>query len=115
MRPERRPPLPNQCRFQSLIFMIEFFPPNARALLPTFRTNCQMPVGLILPRWGLILPRIPPQTPILYSAVTHPFRRLCVHKTPPSPPQNTPFPGLNLKVGKMNYRLGNLDPNWENV
>ena len=35
-----------------------------------------------------------------------------VHKTPPNPPQNTPFPGLNLKVGKMNYRLGNLDPNW---
>ena len=35
-----------------------------------------------------------------------------VHKTPPTPPQNTPFPGLNLKVGKTNYRLGNLDPNW---
>ena len=29
-----------------------------------------------------------------------------------SPPQNTPFPGLNLKVGKINYWLGNLDPNW---
>ena len=52
-----------------------------------------------------------------------------VHKTPPNPPQNTlfpglnlkvgkihpkktPFPGLNLKVGKMNYSLDNLDPKW---
>ena len=35
-----------------------------------------------------------------------------IHKTPPTPPQNTPFPGLNLRVGKMNYRLGKMDPNW---
>ena len=35
-----------------------------------------------------------------------------VHETPPTTPQNTPFPGLNLKVGKMNYSLCNLDPNW---
>ena len=35
-----------------------------------------------------------------------------IHKTPPTPSQNTPFSGLNLKVGKRNYRLGNLDPNW---
>ena len=33
-----------------------------------------------------------------------------VHKTPPTPPQNTPFSGLNLKVGKTNYCLCNLDP-----
>ena len=35
-----------------------------------------------------------------------------VNKTPPNSPQNTPFPGLNLIVGKMNYRLGNLNPTW---
>ena len=35
-----------------------------------------------------------------------------VHITPPTPHQNTPFPGLNLKVGKINYGVGNLDPNW---
>ena len=34
------------------------------------------------------------------------------HETPPAPPQNTPFPGLILKVGKMNYRLGKMDPIW---
>ena len=32
------------------------------------------------------------------------------HETPPAPPQNTPFPGLTLKVGKMNYCLGKMDP-----
>ena len=37
---------------------------------------------------------------------------LHVHKTPPTPPQNTPFPCLILKVGKMNYCLGNLDSIW---
>ena len=35
-----------------------------------------------------------------------------IHQIPQSPLKNTPFPGLNLKVGKMNYSLGNLDPNW---
>ena len=30
-------------------------------------------MGLILPRWGLILPRISPPTSVLYSAVTNPF------------------------------------------
>ena len=35
-----------------------------------------------------------------------------IHKTPPNPFQNTPFPVVNLKVGKMNYSLGQVDPNW---
>ena len=39
------------------------------------------------------------------------FRDMYLHKTPPTPPQNTPLPGLNLKKVKMNYCLGNLDPN----
>ena len=34
------------------------------------------------------------------------------HETPPAPPQNTPFPGLILKVGKTNYCLGRMDPIW---
>ena len=35
-----------------------------------------------------------------------------VRKTPPNPPQNTPFPALNLKVSKMNFSLGKMNPNW---
>ena len=33
-------------------------------------------------------------------------------KNTSNPPPNTPFAGLKLKVGKINYNLGNLDPNW---
>ena len=69
-------------------------------------------MGLILPRWGLILPRIPPPTPVLYSAVTNPFRGYVRTQNTPTPPQNTPFPELNLKVGKMNYGLGNVESLW---
>ena len=87
--------------------MMVFFLPNSRAL---FVQIAQM--GLILPRWVLILPRIPPPTPVLYSVVTKPFRDMYEHETPPAPPQNTPFPGLILKVGKMNYCLGKMDPIW---
>ena len=46
--------------------------------------------------------------------IEDPFGDMYIHKTPQNPSQNTPFPGLNLKFGKMNYRLGNLDPNWAN-
>ena len=34
------------------------------------------------------------------------------HETPPTLHQNTPFPGLILKVGKRNYCLGKMDPIW---
>ena len=80
-----------------------FFPPNSRAILPTFRTSSPE---------GLILPRILPPTTVLYSAVTHHFWRYVRTQNTPCPSQNTPFPGLNLKIGKMNYGLGNFDPNW---
>ena len=92
--------------------MIEYFPPNSRAFGPFFIQIAQM--GLSLPIWGLILPRIPSPTPVLYTAVTHPFWGYVRTQNTPSPPQNPPFLGLNLKVGKMNYRLGSLDPNWAN-
>ena len=64
---------------------------------------------------ALLLPRIPPPAPVLYFAITplSKFGDMYVHKTLQIPPQNTPFPGLNLKVGKMNYNLGKFDPNWE--
>ena len=71
-------------------------------------------MGLILPRWGLILHRIPPLTLVLYSAVTN-LCWGCVCKTFPTSSQNIPFPGLNLEVGKMNYHLGNWTPTGQNV
>ena len=86
--------------------MIEFPP-------PPILEHAQM--GLILPRLSLIFPRIPPPTLVLYSAVINPFRDMNVHKTPPTPTQNTPFPGQIFKVGKMNYSLGKMDPNWANA
>ena len=87
-----------------MCIMIEFFFSNSRAFLPTFYTIVQM--DLILPRRGLILPRIPPPTPVLYSAVTKPFLGyVCTRNTP----QIAPLPGLNLKVSKSTWCLGNLD------
>ena len=75
-------------------------------------------MGLILLRWSLTLPRTPPPTPVLYSAGTNPLPVAFlgyVHtqntSTQPVTPKH-PTPGLNLKVGKMNYSLGKMDPNW---
>ena len=71
-----------------------------------------------LPRWVSICPdgvsfcpEYHPQPHFFTQSCHTPFGDMYVHKTPPSPPQNTPFPGLNLKVGIMNYSLGNSDPN----
>ena len=74
--------------------MIEFPPPNfSRAHL----------TGLILPRWGLnIRPEYHPLSLVFTQPSHTPFWDMYKHKTPPSPPQNSPFPDLNLKVGKMN-------------
>ena len=46
--------------------------PNSRVLVPIFRINRQD--GSHFAQMGSHLPRIPPQSPVLYSAVTHPFR-----------------------------------------
>ena len=72
-----------------------------------------------LPKWvsfcpdGLsFCPEYHPQF-LFFTQLSHtPFGDMYIHKIPPSPPQNTPFPGQNLKVDKMNYSLGNLNPNW---
>ena len=92
--------------------MINFSPPILEHFCLLFVQIAQM--GLILPRWGLILPRIPHPTPYcLLSCCTlhYIWRYVCKQNTPKPTPKH-PFPGLNLKVGKMNYSLGNLDPNW---
>ena len=61
-------------------------------------------IGLNLPTWGLILPRIPPPTLILYSAITHPLLGY-VHT------QN-----IHYQTPKhpffLAWTLGKLDPNW---
>ena len=73
-----------------------------------------------LPRWVSFCPdgvsfwpEYHPQS-VFFTQQSHtPLGDMSVHKTNPGPPQNCPFPGLNLKVGKMNYHLGNLDPKWK--
>ena len=91
--------------------MIEFFCPILEHFCPLFVQIAQM--GLILPRWGLISPRKPPPTPVLYSAVTIAPLGICTNTKHPQPhPKTPPFSGLILKVGKMNYCLGKMDPIW---
>ena len=94
--------------------MIEFVFLNYRVFYPTFRINC--PEGSHLPRWGLILPRKPAPTPVLYSAVTNPFRaqiRGYVRtQDTPNPTPRHPFSWPDFESGQMNCCLGKMDPNW---
>ena len=69
-------------------------------------------MGLILPRWGLTLPCVPPPTPFLYSAVTNPFHGYVrTQNTPKTTPKHH-FSWPELESGQKNYRLGKTDPNW---
>ena len=89
--------------------MIEIFFPILEHFCPLFVQIAQM--DLVLPRWGLILPRIPPQILFCTLQSHSPLGGMYVNQTPRSPPQNTSFHDLNLKVGKINYSLCNFDPN----
>ena len=87
---------------------------NSRALLPTFLTNC--PDGS---HFAQMWSRFAQNTILNPCSLLHrhtPLSGICTNtihpQIHPKLAQNTHFPGLNLKVGKMNYRLGNLDPNW---
>ena len=117
----RCPSWPHPCSAMSFNFMcirkirnimIEFFPPNfSRALLPFFAQIAK--TGLILPRWGLNLPRIPPPIPVLYSAVTHTFLGYVQTQNTPKPTSKQPFSWPELESGQNELaRLGNSDPNW---
>ena len=80
--------------------MIEFFFPILEHCCLLFVQIAQM--GHILPKW---VPEYQNQ-PLFFTLPSPiPFGDMYVHRTPRSQPQNTPFPGLNLKVDKMNYRL----------
>ena len=85
--------------------MLEFFSPILEPFCPIFVQIAQM---------VLILPRIPPPTPVLSLVSRHtPLSGICTNtKHPQNPSQNTPFPGLNSKVGKLSYSPGKLFPNW---
>ena len=67
-------------------------------------------MGLILPRWISFCPEYHLQSLFFNQPLHTPFGNMYKHKTPPTPPQNTPFPGLNLKVGKTHYSLGKWNP-----
>ena len=67
-----------------------FFLPNSRALLPTFSTNCPDGVSFC-PDGVSFCPDFHPQ-PLFFTPLSHiPFGDMYVHKTPPTPPQNTPI------------------------
>ena len=97
--------------------MIEFFFPNSRALLPTFHTSC--PYGSHFAHMGSHLPRIPPQTPILYSAITKPFGGHVSTQKNPNPAPKHPFFWLEvesvqneLQSGQNGPQLGKMFEKW---
>ena len=71
--------------------------------------------GLTLPRQGLILPRIPPPTPILYSAVTHPFRGYARTQNTPNPTPKHPFSWAELQNGQNEPQSGQPGPHLGNM
>ena len=90
---------------------IYIYIPNSRALLPTFCTNC--PDGSHFAQIGSHFAQNTTSNPLFFTQPSPtPFWDMYVHKTPPNPPQNTPFSGLILKLGILNYCLGKMDPIW---
>ena len=107
-------------------------PPNSRALLPTFLTNCangshfaQMgshfaqnttlnPCSLLschTPLSGICTYTKHPQPH------SNPFGVMYIHKTPPTPQQNTPFPGIKIVQnevlsGQPGPQLGKMFEMW---
>ena len=71
--------------------MNEFFFSSSRALFPVFVQIAQM---------GLILPRIPPPAPVLYSAVTHAFQGYVRTQNTPKPTSKHPFSWPELESGQ---------------
>ena len=92
--------------------IIEFFPPNSRTLCPFFLQIAQM--GLIKSRWGLILPRTLPPTPVPYSTITHPG--ICTYTKHPQPhPQKPLFQAWTWKWAKWTTIWATWTPIGQNV
>ena len=87
---------------------IEFFPQILEHFCPLFVQIAQ--IGLILPRWGLILPRSPPPAPVLYSAVTHPFRGYVRTQNTPKPTPKHPFSWPEFESGQNEQPSGQFGP-----
>ena len=97
-----------------VLYMIEFFFPNSRALLPTFSTSC--PDGSQPAQMGLILPKIPPPTPILYSPITLPFLGYVPTQTTPNPTPKHPFSWPELESGQKELPSAqNETPTGQNI
>ena len=83
------------------IILIEFFPPNSRALLPTFLTHC--PDGShfqVCPDGVSFWPEYHSQA-LFFTPPSHiSFRDMCAHKHP-EPHPKTPFPGLNFVQNEL--------------
>ena len=90
--------------------MIEFFLPNSRALLPTFRTNC--PDGSHFAQMGSNFAQNTTTNPCSLLSVTIAFRWYAQTRNTPSPTPKHPFSWPDFESGKMNYCLGKLDPIW---
>ena len=67
-----------------------------------FRKFCQQEFCVILQIFQILFFTQQSQTPFWDMYIQK--------KTPQTPPQNTPFPGLILKVGKMIYCVGKMNP-----
>ena len=80
---------------------------------PFFARIGQM--GPHLPRLILILLTIPPLTPVLYSAVTHPFRGYVRTQNNPNPTQQHPFSWPELESGQNELQSGQPGPHLGNM
>ena len=67
-------------------------------------------MGLVLPRWGLILPGIPPPTPVLYSSVTHPFLGFVHTQNTPKTTPKQPFSLTELECVQNQLQSGQFGP-----
>ena len=83
-------------------------PPILEHFCPLFVQIAEM--GLILPRWGLSLPRTPPPTPVLYSAVTNPFWGYIRTQNTTKPTPKHPFSWPKLESGQSKLQPGQNGP-----
>ena len=106
-------PILNGSSCSTWYLWLNLFFPILEHFCPHFVQIAQM--GLILPRCGLCLPRVPPPT-LFFTQPSHtPFKDIYIHKTPWIPPQNTLFSGLNLKVGIQVGKISNCPAKWTSI